>query len=564
MRRNRSAGFLCSRDVNNNGPALEQRTSSTAGCQSACAARAGCSLFVHNKYGQCFLKTEAVVDRPADPRHGTVTCARERALQELQHRKCVCASMPRHRPDIIQQGLYLGFSGDNLGDRLMFETAACAIHCASRGRAVLLPAVSAVGLRDSHAFLVLGGGSLLNAGGHFEPLVAAFVGWCHTRPHRCLVAGTGWDDNSLAALPRTLTSTVVEPTELADWHAAVGKALNSSIPRLLPPETLAHWAALDRMLTPRLQAGVRRVRGGVRGALTASALRAASSATASPLAATGIDLGLAAASLLSWHRAPPDADSEEAGAIGRAARGRALCLIVANSSDGAYSGDLANEHEALVVFAASWWRRSTRRGCGRRARPSHASCGGPVRFLSIFNGEARDVQAARGLRDRALARARAADEPASDPAGGAAIEAAALATPRALLETLHRCGLVVSHKLHGGIVSDSLGVPTVALAYRPKHFDFAASTAAAHDNASSSSSATEPQQPPLFLETLLPMAAVSEFSLNVASDQALARDRPPYVAAARAAGEAAASWWLAEAEAMLAADDYTPRVPLLK
>jgi hypothetical protein len=303
------------------------------------------------------------------------------------------------------------------------------------------------------------------------------------------------------------------------------------------------------MLTPR-QAGVRRVRGGVRGALTASALRAASSAAASPLAATGIDLGLAAASLLSWHRAPPDADSEEAGEIGRAARGRALCLIVANSSDGAYSGDLANEHEALVVFAASWWRRSTRRGCGRRARPSHASCGGPVRFLSIFNGEARDVQAARGLRDRALARARAADEPAGEPAGGAAIEAAALASPRALLETLHRCGLVVSHKLHGGIVADSLGVPTVALAYRPKHFDFAASTA--HDNASSSSSAT-----PLFLETLLPMAAVSESSLNEASNQALARDRPPYVAAARAAGEAAASWWLAEAEAMLAADDST-------
>ena len=227
----------------------------------------------------------------------------------------------------------------------MFETAACAIHCASRGRAVLLPAVSTVGLRDSHAFLVLGGGSLLNAGGHFEPLVAAFVGWCHTRPHRCLVAGTGWDDNSLAALPRTLTTTVAEPTELADWHAAVGKALNSSIPRLLPPETLAHWAALDRMLTPR-QAGVRRA------AVTAAALRDLIAA-ASPLAATGIDLGLAAASLLSWHRAPPDADSEEAGVIGRAARGRALCLIVANSSDGAYSGDLANEHEALVVFAAT-------------------------------------------------------------------------------------------------------------------------------------------------------------------------------------------------------------------
>ena len=118
-------------------------------------------------------------------------------------------------------------------------------------------------------------------------------------------------------------------------------------------------------------------------------------------------------------------------------------------------------------------------------------------------------------------------------------------------------------KLHGGIVSDSLGVPTVALAYRPKHFDFAASTAAAHDNASSSSSATrgEPQQAPLFLKTLLPMAAVSEASLNEASNQALARDRPPYVAAARAAGEAAASWWLAEAEAMLAADDSTLGFP---
>ena len=598
--------FVCGLDVVNRGPCTDSRACplisehsrdpalSHRACEASCYHRPSCALFVTNSRGSCYLKREAVIDGPDLPTEGTRSCARASALQRLAHETCSCdPSRRRHhqqRPVVssVLHGVYLGYAGDNLGDRLMFDAARCLFHCASSGRAALLPTAS-LDPQAPYAFVVLGGGSLLSANGNFEPMVAAFTSWCALRPWRCFVAGTGWDDTHLDVLPRKmLTRVPTSAAQAAHWQRWATNALTKRIPQLLPTAALNNWAALHRLMTsPSPATGngtyltgngitrtcvASRVRGGVRGVLTSAAVRAAadhaprlpewlrssppepssieatprvlSSPSPSPRASVAVvagDLGFAAPGLLKW---PPSTVRPKQRTMASHSGG-SLCLITGNSSDGEYAGRLAAEHAALAEFARRWWQRT----------------GEPARFLSIFQSESADRLAAERLRDAAQASAAAmAPPPDTARASFASFGSAAhLSTTNELLQTLAvHCGLVVSHKLYGAIVSNALGLPTVAVTYRAKHVDFALSEM----HATAAAQAEGWLLPPvartgLLLETLVPMDGLSVSSLEEAAAAALRRKTSASYAVkpgasqvdeVRRASDVATRWWLEEAE----------------
>ena len=569
-------GHVCTHGVVNKQPCLNRRVCPATGklslreCASLCAKHKDCELFVWNAAGKCYPKADPRIDAVDDARHGTITCVRELVMRRQARRQCECP--PTHRPLLNNPattlvGAYLGFAGDNLGDRAMFETSQCLFYCASRGRALL--GMSAV-ISPSAAFVVLGGGSLLNAGGHFELLIERFVEWCEPRPHRCFVAGTGWDDTTLRILPNRLTAHIPQPSELTGWHQAAQSALNVALPGELRTKTTGRWARLHSLLSDGAddggRGGGRGVRGGVRGSLTAAALRAAADAqsgvrrvrtSAGPPVAG--DVALATPALLRLSSRPASQvplDCAAMPALSAHPRRCGLCVMAANSSDGGYLGTLSTEHEALVRIALRWWQDHGER----------------VYFVSMFASELRDVDAVQRLRDRAFAQAVASNAPHSEsrlrrflrsaasssrapraqkPKGGIepadAFNVISATSTQHLLSTLHhKCAFTIAHKLHAYILSAASGVPTVALAYRAKTFDVAFSRVAAAANGTAGTDSALPSA------LLVPMAGLQERVLQAAVDATYGTSAQSSATGASARSKAAAAWWLKQAEEMLA------------
>lgn len=358
-------------------------------------------------------------------------------------------------------GCYIGCCPFNLGDGLLWLIAQHSFSEVAEKLGAKLTLVQHVpgqaNCKDSD-FAILGGGSILRLPKLLEEAVR------FRREHRPIFFfGFGWDDNGLAAYRNVaqFREHLTSPLDMAKAFDAWSPESRAHGAFYFAGDAHAVWTEALRSVNGPSGTRTSLVAGGVRGPISSAVLK---TVVGSELPIFG-DAGLLAARY--WQQSVRRLRPGELfrklrpfATHGLPLHGNKLPIVaisVGCSSDGQLLGNITSEARTLALVAA------------------HLSNSHLVLYFSMFDADdaclREQVSLARGI---------AGHRHAANIAGIATVYgfhtvSSLRAGVARVGDVLRAAELAITHKLHAGVLAAAWGTPYLAIGYRPKHYDFAAS-----------------------------------------------------------------------------------------